>query len=67
MNIQKSKTQTPPVPQNYGHGRSAAAARRLAKANRALMHTGQPGQTITMSDRSYVVASDGSFRRVTVV
>lgn len=66
MNIQKSKAQTPPVPRNYGHGRSAAAARRLAKKNR-VTHTGQPGQTVEMSNRSYFVAADGSFRRITVV
>ena len=46
----------------YGHGRSAAAGRRLEKASRGKLHTGQPGQVITRSDRRYIVAVDGSFR-----
>jgi hypothetical protein len=49
----------------YGHGRSAAAGRRRAKANRGKVYHGEPWAVIEMSDRRYVVAADGSFRAIT--
>ena len=41
----------------YGYGTSKSAER---------THSGKPGDVIQMSDRMYVVARDGSFRRAEV-
>jgi hypothetical protein len=50
----------------YGHGKSKAAEQRLINAHRGQTHSGQPGDVIQMSDRIYLVAKDGSFRRAEV-
>lgn len=52
----------------HGRSRSRAAQRRLVKANRGTISPkASPGDVIKMSDRSYVVAKDGSFRTLRTV
>lgn len=46
-----------------GNGMSQAAGRRWQERNRGKTYTGAPGQIVKMSNRSYTVAADGSFRR----
>ncbi len=47
-------------------GESKAAVKRRQERNRGLLHVaGRPGEVIEMSrDTKYVVAQDGSFRRM---
>jgi hypothetical protein len=48
----------------WGRGKSKSAVRRRAERARGKLHTGRPGEVITMSGgREYTVAFDGSFRR----
>jgi len=48
----------------FKKGKSKAAAKRKAWSERGKLYQAKyPGQLIDMSDRSYTVAKDGSFRR----
>lgn len=48
------------------NGTSKAAEKRRAEANRGTLIAGRPGETVKTRNgkRSYVVAKDGSFRRI---
>ena len=52
-----------------GQGATKPKIRRFLKTRRGRLYPapGKPGDTIKMSDRTYHVAADGSFRRVVEV
>jgi hypothetical protein len=49
---------------SYGNGLSKGACQRRSRRDSGKLYTGTPGRIIKMSDRSYSVAADGSFRRL---
>jgi hypothetical protein len=52
-------------PGKPNQGLSPEALARREKRTRGVIHSGRPGQVITMSrGREYLVAPDGSFRRI---
>lgn len=48
----------------WDRGNSKSAGKRRDRRAQGKLYRGRPGEHIRMSDRAYVVANDGSFRRV---
>ena len=66
MIIVPEKVETAKAPE-WGEGKSKAAGKRRAERNRGRVATGNPGETINLSDRSYYVRPDGSLKRIRLV